>query len=188
VSEHGRHDGANAEVDHIARLMMAEWERVEGKPVNVSYVATFADMARVILASNASLTKERDELHSQLKAVVDYAVDVLGWPVSTVLGPDAPLRAFRKLHEQLIHASAENQAFNIKVAGEINEARAKADSLRSQLATVTAERDRMARVYEAAKRIERGCVCEYDYRCGRCEAVKDLHAALAAEAGKETKS
>ena len=38
-----------ADVDQMARVLMAEWERVEGKPVNVSYVATFADMARVAL-------------------------------------------------------------------------------------------------------------------------------------------
>ena len=35
-------------------------------------------------------------------------------------------------------------------------------------------------VVEAARRIERGCDCEYDYRCGRCEAVLRLHEALTA--------
>jgi hypothetical protein len=38
-----------AEVDRVARLLMAEWERVEEKPVGVSYVATFADLARVVI-------------------------------------------------------------------------------------------------------------------------------------------
>jgi hypothetical protein len=39
-----------AEVDRVARLLMAEWERVEEKPVGLSYVATFADLARVVIA------------------------------------------------------------------------------------------------------------------------------------------
>lgn len=45
----------SAEVDRVARILMSEWERVEHKPVNVSYVATFADMARAVIADrNAS--------------------------------------------------------------------------------------------------------------------------------------
>jgi hypothetical protein len=38
------------EVNRVARVLMAEWERAEGKPVSASYVATFADMARVVIA------------------------------------------------------------------------------------------------------------------------------------------
>lgn len=38
------------EINHLARVLMAAWENAEGKPVNVSYVATFADMARAVLA------------------------------------------------------------------------------------------------------------------------------------------
>lgn len=38
------------EIDRVGRLLIAEWERVEGGPVNVSYIATFADMARVMIA------------------------------------------------------------------------------------------------------------------------------------------
>lgn len=38
------------EVNRLARVLMSEWERVEGKPVSISYVATFADMARAVLA------------------------------------------------------------------------------------------------------------------------------------------
>lgn len=47
--EDGRRDGADIEVDRVARLLMAEWHRVEQKEVSVSYIATFADMARVIV-------------------------------------------------------------------------------------------------------------------------------------------
>lgn len=36
-------------VDEIARVLLGAWEKAEGKPVNVSYVATFADMARAIV-------------------------------------------------------------------------------------------------------------------------------------------
>jgi hypothetical protein len=41
------------EVDRVARMLIAEWERVEGRRVNVSYVATFADLARVVAADRA---------------------------------------------------------------------------------------------------------------------------------------
>ncbi len=37
------------EVDFVARMMIAEWERVEREKVNISRVATFADMARVVI-------------------------------------------------------------------------------------------------------------------------------------------
>jgi hypothetical protein len=40
----------DSEVDRVARLLIVEWERVEGKPVNVSYVSTFVDMARIVIA------------------------------------------------------------------------------------------------------------------------------------------
>lgn len=36
-------------VNRVANAMIAEWERVEGKKVSVSYVATFADMARAAI-------------------------------------------------------------------------------------------------------------------------------------------
>lgn len=37
-------------VDRYARVMMAAWEKAEGEPVSVSYVATFADMARAVVS------------------------------------------------------------------------------------------------------------------------------------------
>lgn len=37
------------ETDRLARLMIAAWEKVEG-PVTPSYVATFADMAKAVVA------------------------------------------------------------------------------------------------------------------------------------------
>jgi hypothetical protein len=43
-------DETREQVNQIARVLIAEWERVEG-PVTASYVANFADMARALLAS-----------------------------------------------------------------------------------------------------------------------------------------
>lgn len=34
-------------------------------------------------------------------------------------------------------------------------------------------------VYEAAQKIRRGCDCEYDHRCGRCDDIITLIDALA---------
>jgi hypothetical protein len=47
--------GRRADVNRVARLLIAEWERVEGKPVNVSYIATFVDMARAVLGDRPPL-------------------------------------------------------------------------------------------------------------------------------------
>ena len=44
------------ELNRIARLLISEWERVERKPVNVSYVATFVDLARAVIADRAAST------------------------------------------------------------------------------------------------------------------------------------
>jgi hypothetical protein len=47
---------ADMELDRVARLLIDEWERVEGVQINPSYVATFVDMARVILADREANT------------------------------------------------------------------------------------------------------------------------------------
>jgi len=39
-----------SEVDRVARLLMEAWEQAEGKAVGISYVATFADLARAVIA------------------------------------------------------------------------------------------------------------------------------------------
>lgn len=48
------------EIDRIGALLIAEWERVERKPVNVSCIATFADMARVVLADRKRQDADRE--------------------------------------------------------------------------------------------------------------------------------
>jgi hypothetical protein len=58
--DQGAGDGL-VEVNEVARLLMDEWERVEGEPVNASRVATFADMARVVVARNARRVREAEE-------------------------------------------------------------------------------------------------------------------------------
>jgi hypothetical protein len=56
------------EVDRVARLLIAEWERVEHKPVNVSYVSTFADMARVVIADAATLRQQLEAAQREVAA------------------------------------------------------------------------------------------------------------------------
>jgi hypothetical protein len=62
-----RSGNARAEVEAaiefvLARVLMAAWEKAEGKPVNPSYVATFADMARAALAARDTDQGARDAL------------------------------------------------------------------------------------------------------------------------------
>lgn len=40
------------EINRIAWLLIREWERVERVPVNISYYATFADMARAVIVNS----------------------------------------------------------------------------------------------------------------------------------------
>jgi uncharacterized coiled-coil DUF342 family protein len=126
--------------------------------VRVTNETPFSDEAKdaleqrgKLVAEVGTLKAERDELHRELKAVVDYAIDVVGLPARAMLGPDAPVRVMRHLHAQFNHAVSENMAFNVKVAGEINEARQ--------------ERDSMRRVVELARRVvSRGIHRRQDHR------------------------
>ena len=43
-----------SEVDRLARLLIASWERTEGTPVTASRLATFVDMGRAIVSDIAS--------------------------------------------------------------------------------------------------------------------------------------
>ncbi len=43
-------DRERAELNRVSLLLIAEWERVERRKVNPSYVSTFVDMARVVIA------------------------------------------------------------------------------------------------------------------------------------------
>jgi hypothetical protein len=49
--------GGRAELDRVARLLMDAWERAEGTPVGMSYVATFVDLARAVIADRARLQR-----------------------------------------------------------------------------------------------------------------------------------
>lgn len=61
--------------------------------------------AAFIAAANpqtvVGLLDENDDLHRELKAVVDYAIDVIHMPASAMLGPDAPVRVMRHLAKEL---------------------------------------------------------------------------------------
>lgn len=54
------------ETDRLARLMIAAWEQAEG-PVNASYVATFADMARAVVADV--------EMRTEVLRTIVYGLD-----------------------------------------------------------------------------------------------------------------
>ena len=61
------------ELNRITDLLINEWQRVEHQPVNISYVATFVDMARVIMdqfVARSQFTKEQNEVE-QLKIKLD---------------------------------------------------------------------------------------------------------------------
>lgn len=57
------------EINRIARVLIAEWERVERKPVNISYYATFADMARAMVADRRSEATLRADLAASQREV-----------------------------------------------------------------------------------------------------------------------
>jgi len=54
----------NDELNRVAKLLISEWERVERKPVNVSYWATFVDLARAAIADRATIAQARAEARS----------------------------------------------------------------------------------------------------------------------------
>jgi hypothetical protein len=49
------------QVDRVARLLIAEWERVEQRLVNVSYIATFVDMARAVIADRGRTSSSTED-------------------------------------------------------------------------------------------------------------------------------
>lgn len=55
---------SRSEIDRMARVLIREWERVEGPLVGTSYVATFADLARAALG-------EIQEIRERSQVVVD---------------------------------------------------------------------------------------------------------------------
>lgn len=50
-----RYDRVDPEIDAVAAVLMDAWEAAEHTPVSVSYVATFADMARAVVARQKAL-------------------------------------------------------------------------------------------------------------------------------------
>ena len=64
------------EINRIARVLIAEWERVERKPVNISYYATFADMARAMVADRRSEATLRADLAASQREVERLQADI----------------------------------------------------------------------------------------------------------------
>ena len=69
------------EVDRVARLLMAAWEQAEGQAPAASYVASFADMARAVIADRPSLSPI---------AQPDIGSDI-GSDIEPVVGPGTAL-------------------------------------------------------------------------------------------------
>lgn len=59
---------------------------------------------------------------------------------------------------------------------------ASAEQWESAYRQVKADRDalevKLRKICEAGMKVQRGCDCEYDYRCGNCEAVVGLQQTL----------
>ena len=57
-----------------------------------------------------------------------------------------------------------------------------ADQLAEAYQLVKEDRDalgvKLRKICEAAMKVQRGCDCEYDHRCGRCDAVVELQNVL----------
>lgn len=69
-------DTEREQVNAVARVLMAEWERVEG-PVTASYVANFADMARAVIASDW-LAQVRTEERERIAAAIEDRKNAYG--------------------------------------------------------------------------------------------------------------
>lgn len=54
----------------------------------------------------------------------------------------------------------------------------KNEARRTHLTLIAAQLRKLAPLVKAAGRIERGCSCRYDDRCGKCMAVVNLQQAL----------
>jgi hypothetical protein len=72
------------EVNRIARLLIAEWERVDDK-VNVSRIANFIDMARVVIADRD--TPKTDDFFSAV--ATEAAHQIARWGVDHDAGKRA---------------------------------------------------------------------------------------------------
>ena len=76
----GAHDPDRDEVDRVARLLMAAWEQAEAQAPTASYVATFADMARAVIADRPSLSPiaqpdSGSEIRSEIRSGIEPGIE-----------------------------------------------------------------------------------------------------------------
>lgn len=86
------------DVNVLAWVLMAAWELAEGKPVSPSYVATHADMARAILASDWLRDREAAAA-TRARAEADRLADAAAILVSIL--PDRSTAAEARLTSSL---------------------------------------------------------------------------------------
>jgi len=87
-----------AEVARLRAVLVAQDAR------DVATLTTERDAA---IARVAELESESGELHAELKAVVDYAVDIIGMPINYTIGRDAASRCIREMHREVHRQAAQ---------------------------------------------------------------------------------
>ena len=78
-----------SKVNEIARLLMAEWVYREGEPVPLSYIGTFADMARVMVIREQ---QQMEEIETIIASATTIQPSLTGWQGQLA---EALIRAFR---------------------------------------------------------------------------------------------
>lgn len=133
--ERGRRGGDDTEVDRVARLLMAEWERVEKTSVNTSYITTFCDLARVVIADRHS-RRLVPPVH------VEAEVDDLRKRLVTAEGELALAnRRLSKLHFLLVPLAADLGVEHSDVRRVVMAAQARLTALEEQHRAMEAECD-----------------------------------------------
>lgn len=69
------------DVDAVARILMDAWERAEGTRVGLSYIATHADMARALIASDWLAAREaaaREAMLAEVEALAERMLACVG--------------------------------------------------------------------------------------------------------------
>ncbi len=128
LRNHGRGTGPErTEIDRVAGLLIAEWERVERKPVNVSYIATFADMARAVIADTAA---REATLRAELAEARMLARDAQIQAMDRGASYQAISAELAEAHEALTAARAEVEQLREQFEVERQQSEADKDMLR----------------------------------------------------------
>lgn len=95
-------DAAIAEATELRRLLESEKAQVTGMGMRNREAMTIlgGKYPDGVVERAKAVVDERDELHRQAKAVVDFVVDECDFRLVEFIGIDGPVRAVRKLKEQ----------------------------------------------------------------------------------------